>query len=273
MLKPEFTELIKKGYAYDPISQLDEDWIMIRSLYNNNYLKNEVTEQKIPKIIHQIWLGSPVPKRYISFMESWKRKNPDWRYILWTDKEARSFPMVNRQLFERTSNLGSKSDILRYEILKQYGGLYIDTDFECLKSFDDFLYLKFFTGLSYDKNLQLYNGLIACTPNNPILVMCVHNLPINLPLGRKRNNILDITGPNFFTKQFKMMVDKNSTGIVCFPMEFFYPLPNNKIGEDPKPFITKNSYCVHYWDVSWMPNKKVIYNKPPAMNQSFLHVR
>lgn len=272
--KAPFSQLIQKGYNYDRTLQLQDDWILMKSLYNNNYLQVKSTEVKIPKIIHQIWLGSDLPKRYKEFAETWKQYHPDWEYKLWLDIDAREFPMENRQLFELTKNLGSKSDILRYEILKKYGGLYIDTDFECLKSFNDLLYLKFFAGLSYDKNPQLCNGLIATIPNHPIIAMCVHNLPINLPIdGKKGSQIFNTTGPNYFTNQFKSMVDKNSIGIVVFPMDFFYSLPNNKIGNDPKPFITENSYCVHYWDVSWMPHKKVIYNRPPIIDQSFLHVR
>ena len=68
-------------------------------------------------------------------------------------------------ILERSSNLGQKSDILRLEVLYQatstarlslilrpllqYGGLYVDTDFECLKSFESVLArIRFFGALS-----------------------------------------------------------------------------------------------------------------------------
>ena len=35
----------------------------------------------IPKIIHQIWLGSPVPEYLKTLMESWKALHPDWQYL------------------------------------------------------------------------------------------------------------------------------------------------------------------------------------------------
>ena len=37
------------------------------------------------------------------------------------------------QLIDSIENKGCKSDILRYEILYQYGGIYVDTDFESIK--------------------------------------------------------------------------------------------------------------------------------------------
>ncbi len=40
---------------------------------------------KIPKIIHQIWIG-PKP-RPSKFMETWAKKNPDFEYILWNEDE------------------------------------------------------------------------------------------------------------------------------------------------------------------------------------------
>ena len=40
---------------------------------------------KIPKIIHQIWIGDkPAPTK---FMDTWRDKNPDFEYIRWTEEE------------------------------------------------------------------------------------------------------------------------------------------------------------------------------------------
>jgi mannosyltransferase OCH1-like enzyme len=41
--------------------------------------------------------------------------------------------------FDRASNFGEKSDIWRYEILFRLGGVYVDTDFECVRPFDSLL--------------------------------------------------------------------------------------------------------------------------------------
>lgn len=45
---------------------------------------------KIPKIIHQIWLGSPLPQKFKKLQASWIKMHPEWTYILWTDRKALS---------------------------------------------------------------------------------------------------------------------------------------------------------------------------------------
>ena len=47
-------------------------------------------------------------------------------------QDLAGFDMKNKLAFSQASNWGMKSDILRYEILMKYGGVYVDTDYECL---------------------------------------------------------------------------------------------------------------------------------------------
>lgn len=58
----------------------------------------------IPRIIHQIWLGSPVPARYDAWRHSWTKYNPEsggWQYRLHGDEELRtSFPYTRGQPHE-----------------------------------------------------------------------------------------------------------------------------------------------------------------------------
>ena len=36
-------------------------------------------------------------------------------------------------------NLAERADVLRYEILRRHGGVYVDVDVECLRPLDDLL--------------------------------------------------------------------------------------------------------------------------------------
>ncbi len=91
----------------------------------------------IPKVIHQIHIGSKtIDDQTQKWMNSWKYYNPNWTTILWDDNKIQSLYLVNKDQLDRCKNLSEKSDILRFEILYQFGGLYIDTDFECLKNID-----------------------------------------------------------------------------------------------------------------------------------------
>ncbi len=240
-----FTDMIAKSYAFNPnVYNSSADWRRIKELYIINQ-RDDI--QRIPKKIHQIWIGRAIPECYHKFMGSWLRKHPGWEYHLWTDKNIGSIKITSQSVFQEAQNPAMKSDILRYEILRQHGGLYVDTDFECLRSFEDLLYLNFFTGVSYDSELQLYNGLIASVPNHPIMNECV-NIPYGYS-GNKGSTIIGLTGAYHFTRCFLKNI---TSGTVAFPMDYFYPYPNNVRGEeDPYKYVTDRTYAIHHWAVSW----------------------
>jgi len=250
--KESYTDLMKLGYGYrESVQTLTKDWVLLTSLYENNYIQSKKKTTSIPKKIHQIWLGGNLPDKYKKFAESWAKMNPDWEYKLWLDADAFDLKMVNRSVFDATTNLGMKSDIMRYEILNQFGGLYVDTDFECIKPFDDLMYLDFFTGISYDIKAELYIGILASTPGHPIMQECVKGIktPYN---GNKPFTIFELTGPYYFTRNFFKVAEQNPDGIVAFPMAYFYPFPNNKRNEtNPYQYVRECSYAIHHWGVSW----------------------
>ena len=246
-----YEQLIRHSYGYSFNEQSQGGCPVVRALYEKNYLNSD-GERKIPKKIHQIWLGSPFPDKYRKFSESWRKFHPNWEYKLWTDSDVEGFGMKNIALFRTAQNKGHKSDIFRYEILNRFGGLYIDTDFECLRSFDDLCYLDFFTGIAYDAKMGLYNGLIATIPHHPIIENCANSFTDTYN-GHIWQVIMDLTGPYYFTRCFLKNVNRESSGVVAFPTDFFYPLPNNeRYLTNPYSKIKPCSYAIHHWDVTWL---------------------
>ena len=66
-----------------------ETFNFIKKLYEqNNFLKvAPQNNPKIPKIIHQIWIGNrQLPLKLQQYQETWKEQNPDWEYKLWTNE-------------------------------------------------------------------------------------------------------------------------------------------------------------------------------------------
>ena len=94
--------------------------------------------QIIPKIIHQIWLGDgDVPIKYLSFIDSWKSHHPDWEYHLWTVDHL--IPLRNQRSYDQTTDVVQKTNIVRYEVLYQYGGIYVELDTACFKNIEPLL--------------------------------------------------------------------------------------------------------------------------------------
>jgi mannosyltransferase OCH1-like enzyme len=247
--------------GFDAIfAQHNERWDVARRLYENycRLLNSEDSPGfRIPKIIHQIWLGGKLPDIYKNIQNSWKLFHPNWEYVLWTDSDVSKMSLVNEDAFSKTENPGAKSDILRYEILLKYGGLYVDTDFECLRSFDLLHRIcDFYTGIPHGKEILLNNALIAATPGHPVMDTCVRSIRPMLK-SQDPNHIMNTNGPQFFTECFFRSYLVNPA-IVVLPATYFYPFPGHlrdmrsKDEQAALAYIRPESYAIHYWDVSWM---------------------
>lgn len=217
--------------------------------------------QKIPRIIHQIWLGSPLPERYKAFQESWIKLHPAWKYKLWTDSDIEAFELTNIDAYRKARNYAEKANIFRYEILERFGGLYVDTDFECLRAFDAVHdAYEFYAGLATVAQITLINNaLIGAIPHHPILKACISNIHTNDP----KLHQMSANGTIYFGKMIlEFCIQKNITrirNIIIFPPTYFYPWPGNRVHRWTKDnvaqnlidYVTPESFAVHYWDSTW----------------------
>ena len=237
-------------------------WKMVKDFYDKYIIESPIFSEypRIPKIIHQIWLGSPFPEKYRKLQESWLKNHPDWKYILWTDKDIKEFGLENEAMYERASNYGEKSDIARYEILYRIGGLYVDTDFECLKPFDIFHHCcDFYAGLCTGKNVTFINALIGCFPGHPIMRECVKKLQRNEDEKDGFRETLFRTGPVFFTKCFLAVAGREGSIDIAFPSNVFYPWPythrDQNTAAEIQSWVKDESFGIHHWAVSWNEGK------------------
>jgi mannosyltransferase OCH1-like enzyme len=256
--KVNFFESMKSSYEYDvDFMKSDRYWLKAQEDYERLFLNSEKMdgESRIPRKIHQIWLGSPFPDEYKNWQKSWKKYHPDWEYYLWTDEKLKDFDFKNREVFEKTSNFGSKSDILRYEILNQLGGLYVDTDFECFFPFD-FLHLNcdFYCGIVYGKEFSTTNAIIGSAPDHPVMKQLISEIDTPL-VSNDVSKIHEISGPWALTRNYRKFMFDKSYDNLCLPTSYFFPFPNNKLHirseKKIKEYVKPESMAIHYWEVSW----------------------
>ena len=278
-----FDNSMKVSSHFDrKFSYKSEQWKLYRSLFET-YRRQTATSQgnvkikQIPKIIHFIWLGSPLPERCAKIIETWKKFHPSWAIKLWTDADIPGFQLQNQEAYDLAINWGEKSDIFRYEILYREGGTYSDTDMECLKPFDSLHEsCEFFTGIAYDKEPLLYNGLIGSIPGHPILKKCIDSIK---PIKGDQNHekIMQRTGPYFFSRCFKEVVKSEDAGrVVPFPLTYFYPFPGSKRAITDQRYIKKHwvapeSFTVHYWATSWAISSEKKPEKKPKKKHEKKH--
>jgi len=229
-----------------------------RNLFEKNNLSqiNPDSEVKIPKIIHQIWLGSPVPPVLARYMNTWVKYHlgRDWQYKLWTDADVEQFNLVNKQFYDASDNYGIKSDIARWEILDRMGGVYVDTDCECFRSLDILHYTyDFYIGIQPLDTLfvQLGIGLVGSISGHPIIKHCIETIKDDWHYKGAPKK----TGPVHFTKSFFQMADKGEYRDIALPASYFYPLGCRENTEtiDIEAWQQQGAFGVHWWAKSWMP--------------------
>lgn len=119
----------------------------------------------IPKIIHYCWFGGlEKPKKVMKYIETWKKHLPDYEIIEWNEN---NFP-VNYCDYTLEAYKAKKyafvSDVARLYALKEYGGIYFDTDIEVLKSLNEYLDCSMI--LSFESESLLMTGFVAASKGN-----------------------------------------------------------------------------------------------------------
>ena len=121
---------------------------------------------EIPHVIHRVWLGrSPMPKELVHYGETWRRHHPGWRLRLWRDRHVRR--LVPREAAARARHHAELSDLVRFEVLRRLGGVYVDTDVECLRSIEPLLQGEQAV-LGYEKPGRVGTAVLAATLGHPL---------------------------------------------------------------------------------------------------------
>lgn len=129
----------------------------------------------IPKIIHNIWLQGydNLPNTIKIQHNNIKKNNSDWEFIIWDntmiEKLLKKNPKIHniyKNVANYSKNINStKSIIARYIIMKEYGGLYCDIEYNCNNSFD-----TLFT--EYDKKNEK-NPIYVTSEKNDLLYFII----------------------------------------------------------------------------------------------------
>tara|TARA_B100001093_G_scaffold519775_1_gene610391 strand:+ start:4682 stop:5536 length:855 start_codon:yes stop_codon:yes gene_type:complete len=251
-------------------------WLKYSELYDNWLLQKEKNQNdKIPKIIHQIWLGEkPLPNYYQRFKKSWISNNPDYKYILWDENNSKELLITNQKLYQESKNPGLRSDLLRYEILNLFGGIYVDTDFECIKSIpNELLKMDFVACMQFEDFPQIGNSLLMSQKGSKQIVNILKNC--KKPNKEEGMEIMKSTGPFMVTEVINSCLNKKEFNMVILPSNYCFPIPNflKTLKIDVKKLITKESFGIHHWELTWLPkvSKPELKDRIFNLIKKFLH--
>jgi hypothetical protein len=200
-------------------------------------------EPLIPKIMHQIWDGE-IPPLYQNYLDECKKLHPDWEFKIWDEGEVEELGLIYKDLYDKMRSYVVKADVLRYEILYRFGGVYRDMDVKCLKPIGDLNHMyDLYASLDGPFTLKYTSvniGLIGSKSNNPLFknVLDSINRDMDGKIYAWDNDLKyqkDIAPHSFaflftytpFSDEFAKTINVNDKSI-ALPPSYFMPILYNK---------------------------------------------
>ena len=233
----------------------------------------------IPRLIHQTWKTRDVPPEFQALQRSWIGRNPGFTYRFWTDADIERFVVEEHPallpVFRGYAEPIARIDLARYLILRRFGGVYADLDFECLRPIDGLLEGRsFVVGLEPEEHGRLAKAaerglsrilcpsFLASVPGHPFW----DHLLDQLVEARHSPDVLDATGPFLLTRvhdqyendRYEKAGDEGKRATVTvLPPELLYPVTKEDCWSgrlfDPVFWerAMRRAYAVHYWEGTW----------------------
>lgn len=136
---------------------------------------------QINKTIHIVWIGdeNKIPEACI---ETWRIIHPEWQFKIWGNNELKNYPWHNKAHMDavyETGQLCGVADLMRWEILLNYGGITVDADSICINAIPEWLLNSEFFACyenEFERPGLISNGFVGSLKNNPLLQFLVNNL-------------------------------------------------------------------------------------------------
>lgn len=222
----------------------------------------------IPHLIHYCWFGgNPLPPLETQCLASWKMHMPDYQVMRWDESnfDIHLAPIYVRQAYE-AHKYAFVSDYVRLWALEQYGGIYMDTDVEVIKSFDSLLNDTAFIGLEESKVHMPGTCVMGCEAHcqwvkdmlalydNITFIKQDGSVDLTTNVARMGNRMV-LAGLNrpqssadkhpWRHNQFLM-----EWGLRVYTHDYFSPITSTRVMRK-----TSNTYSIHRFAGSWVDGK------------------
>lgn len=230
----------------------------------------------IPKIIHFCWLSNdPYPEKIKRCMDSWRKYLPDYEFVHWNyDRFPRGKCKWVDQAYDN-KKYAFAADYIRVYALYHYGGIYLDTDVEVLKSFEDLLDLPYFLGRENSK-AGIEAAALGCEKGNSLI-----------------KDILDsYEGQSFVNSDGSLNVEPMPIRFrSCIEAKYHYRMIDKKDDFDDNPFVinvfpvdyfspkrfdtntieaTERTYSIHHFAAAWAePYNRAHGERLPKLKKMF----
>ena len=284
-------------------------------LYDQHKDEEQTDTLHIPLIHHKVWVTNPqnpreLPEEYFGWWEkSIHHMHPSdgWQHWLWiedatllpqTVKRAKALGITIKQIWRDCPNLDPykplinmalqnkwysiPSNVLRFVLLKEFGGVWMDTDYEVYKDLAPLCQTYDLCVGHEPGTAKIGNSIILARQNHPLLNRALDLILRTINDGTKPAYLTDPnpaynphqtfahfgSGTMLFTLAFALEPCDLDRKDIVFPPYVFYPTHSRAYPVGCHDVITPfeshpaDSYGVHYWELSWSEEKSQL--KPKA---------
>ena len=210
---------------------------------------------RTPKVLHYCWFGGkPIPRKAVATVDRWHELMPDYQIIRWDES---SFD-INECPYARDAYKAGKwafvSDYVRFKVVYDNGGTYMDIGSELLKSIDPLVKESGFTACDYESHAVNPGLVLSAGAHCDLLgevLESYHNLDFEDSIEFLYSHTVNqIFGEVLERYGYQWGADAlwEYDGFRVYPSEYFCP----KL--DFGGFIfTENTYSTHISSASWLP--------------------
>ena len=219
----------------------------------------------IPKVIHYCWFGgNEKPKLALKCIRSWQKYCPDYQIVEWNESNFD----FSQNRYCREAHEAKKwafvTDYARLQILYKHGGIYFDTDVELRKNLDPLLENKAFMGIENSiRCVKVATGLaLGAEKGNSVIKALLDSYED--AVFRREDGTLDMT--TCTNRNHEILAGlgyaeenrlQHIPGATIYPTEYFSPM----VMENAKLKLTRNTYSIHHYSLSWTPKENQIRRK------------
>ena len=228
----------------------------------NRIVRKQVSPgDRIPKVIHYIWIGGGLkPDSVQKYIATWRKNCPDYKIIEWNEKNYN----VNKNRYCREAYGAKKwafvTDYMRLDILDRFGGIYMDSDVEVLKNLNVFLKDKAFSSFEAGDPTQVFlpTGMIASERHGLWVKYLKSYYSSHRSFFRDSGEIDTTTNTETITRmttdKYPIVLDnklQRFEDFTMYPSDYFCP----KSWSTREINLTKNTYAIHHFAASWLPSE------------------
>lgn len=203
----------------------------------------------IPKIIHLHWFsGEEYPKLVRRCLRSWHKHLPDYKIRIWDSSsfDWQCVPYVQEAMDQR--KWACVSDYIRLYSLYTEGGIYLDSDVEVLKSFDQYLHHSFFTGtepyiVNDEIHYDLEAAIMGAEAGHPFLKECMDYYENSHYMGKDQDTVCHIMATHLekygYVAENRYQTTTND--ITVYPLDHY----GNR-------YCFHNKTAIHWCQSSWL---------------------